>query len=191
MLTAVPSPASVEDTPPRALVIFDVLGFQAIWLAWAWAAPTHQVFGPALGSLLFFALHFRFSTHRRRDGAAALLCVGVGFVFDTSMMQAGMLQFALPNPAPLDGMAPLWMMGLWACLACTLHTGLAWLKRWRAPAHLLSAAAGFLSYAAADRLGALSLEDSLLCTGTLLLFWGVFVPWAQSCSEWLSHTRRL
>lgn len=180
----------MADAPPRSLALFDALGFQAVWLAWAWGAPAQDALWPALGSLLFLALHFRFSTDRRRDVVAVLLCVSVGFAFDTAMLQSGMLRFALPNPEPFDVVAPVWMSGLWAALACTLHTGLAWLQQWGVRAHLLSAVAGLASYAAADRLGALSREDSLLCSGSLLLFWGVFIPGAIKYSDRLARAKR-
>lgn len=190
MSTPMSHPPSTAGSAHRNLVLFDAIGFQVVWLAWAWGAPAQQAFWPALGSLLFLALHLQFSPARRRDVTTVLLCVGVGFVFDTAMLQSGMLRFALSNPEPFNAVAPAWMSGLWAGLACTLHTGLAWLKRWGARAHLLSAVVGWLSYAAADRLGALSREDSLLCNGSLLVFWGVFIPWALGFSDWLARVRR-
>ena len=175
------------QTAPNWFVILNVLGFQAVWLAWAWGAPLGQALWPALGSVLFLVLHFAVAPNKRRDAWALLLCVGVGAVFDTAMMQSGMIDFALPNPAPLDPVEPFWMLLLWACLGCTLHTGLAWLQRWPRGTYPISAVFGWLSYEAAHRLGALSLADNALCMASLLLFWGVFIPWAQTISASLAQ----
>ena len=175
------------QTAPNWFVILNVLGFQAVWLAWAWGAPLGQALWPALGSVLFLVLHFAVAPNKRRDAWALLLCVGVGAVFDTAMVQAQMIDFALPNPEPLDSIEPGWMLLLWACLGCTLHTGLAWLQRWPRGTYPISAVFGWLSYEAAHRLGALSLADSALCMASLLLFWGVFIPWAQTISASLAQ----
>ena len=163
---------------PTAFLWLNALGFQAVWWAWAWGAPTGQALWPALGSVLFLALHFAGTPDPRRDTLSVGLCVVVGFLFDTAMMQADWLRFASPNRAPFDGVQPLWMMALWTSLACTLHTSLGWLQRWPVGIYAVCAVMGWLSYEAADRLGALTLADSvggvvaLLVgvTGTILVF---------------------
>ena len=175
---------------PTAFLWLNALGFQAVWWAWAWGAPTGQALWPALGSVLFLVLHFAGTPDPRRDTLSVGLCVVVGFLFDTAMMQAGMIEFALPNPAPLDQVEPGWMLLLWACLACTLHTSLAWLQHWPKGVFPLSAVLGWLSYEAAHRLGALSLEGSAWCIASLLLFWGVFIPWVQGWSAALTSESR-
>ena len=182
-------PALTQDAPTRGFLLFNVLGFQAVWFAWAWGAPAEQALWPAIASVCFIAVHGWLTPKRRRDAAAVLLCVAAGVVFDTALMQADLLRFALPNPTPFDTMEPLWMMGLWACLGCTLHTGLGWLQRWRVAAYPVCAVFGWVSYEAAHRLGALTLSDDAVCVASLLVFWGVFIPWAQKLSNRLGRTR--
>ena len=166
----------------RGWLAFNVLGFQTVWFAWSWGAPAQHLGWPALASIVYVGLHLRFTPQRQRDLAAVALCVVGGVVFDTAMMQADWLRFASPNPAPFDGVQPLWMMALWTSLACTLHTSLGWLQRWPVGIYAVCAVMGWLSYEAADRLGALTLADSVEGVVALLVFWGAFIPGAQSLS---------
>jgi hypothetical protein len=63
-----------------------------------------------------------------------------------------------------------------------LHTSLRWLQGLSGWAYPVSGVFGFLAYAAADRLGALTLADSPWPVLALLVFWAAFLPWAQRWS---------
>ena len=170
-----------------ALLVFNALGFQLVWWGWALGAPRGEWGVPTVLSLAFLLAHARFAhrsdpARRRADLRCVLACVVVGAAADTALMQMGWLHFALPNPAPLDGVQPLWMLLLWACMGCTFHHSLAWLRQWPRLALPLSGAFGWLAYDAAAWWGALSRDGGALSALALFVFWALFVPGVQRWS---------
>jgi hypothetical protein len=170
-----------------ARLIVNALGFQAVWFAWAWGAPAGEWVWPALLSALYVGQHLRFSLQRRADVRAILVGVLVGALLDTTLLQMQWLTFALPNPEPLQSVQPGWMTLMWASLACTLHTSLRWLQGLSWWAYPISGVFGFLAYAAADHLGALTMANSPWPVLVLVVFWAAFIPWAQ---RWSASTAK-
>ena len=73
--------------------------------------------------------------------------------------------------------APLWIAALWALFATLQRHGLAWLARRPALAALFGLVGSPLSYAAAERLGAVEVHDAF-ARGPLVLgvTWAAAVP---------------
>jgi hypothetical protein len=89
------------------------------------------------------------SQWRRAD---ACLFVGVsliGFVLDSTFAQVGLMQFQAAAPWP--GLAPAWMVALWASFALTLNHSLAFLQGRAMLSALLGAIGAPLAYWAAGR----------------------------------------
>jgi hypothetical protein len=163
--------------------LIQLLGFQGVWFAWA-LGMAQQLWWPGLlASVLFLLAHRLWQAQARRDRQAVCLSVLAGFGLDTLLMACGLLTFAVPNPGPLAHLQPWWMGLLWACLGCTLHHALAWLKGRPLLAAGLSAVSGALSYEAAARMGALTLPQPPLAWVGLAVFWAVFIPWVQRTGE--------
>jgi hypothetical protein len=135
---------------------------------------------PALLTLIFLLLHFRFSAVKQQDAAVLLLCCGAGFVFDSVLQWFGLASFSMPNPEPLARLQPLWMACLWAAFACTLNHSMAWLRQIPSWASVfLCGVMGYLSYVGASKLGALQLAPGTLPVLALCFFWGLFIPLVQ------------
>jgi len=160
-------------------LVFNALGFQAVWWAWAFSAPSGEWWLGAVASLLFLLAHSRLALNPRADLLAVLACVVAGFVFDTSLMQAQWLTFALPNPEPLQSVQPWWMLLLWACLGCTFQSSLAWLQGFPRLAYPICAVFGWIAYDAAAAMGALTRTPGWESWVALVFFWGVFIPTVQ------------
>ncbi|MEY2805581.1 MAG: hypothetical protein RL657_2917 [Pseudomonadota bacterium] len=159
--------------------LLQIIGFQLVWFAWALGVPRGWLWPGALASCLFLLAHGQTWRHDRRDRSALLLCVCFGFVLDSVLMHLGWLSFEVLNPGPLAAWQPWWMLLLWACLGCTLHHSLAWLKERVWLAVPLCGVAGVLSYQAAAEMGALSLPGQIPAWLVLTVFWACFLPWAQ------------
>jgi hypothetical protein len=160
-------------------LVLNALGFQAVWWAWALGVPEGEWLFPTVVSLVFLFAHLRLSVQRRADVLSVLACVLVGFAFDTALIQTQLVEFHMPNPAPLANLQPGWMLLLWACLGCTFHTSLAWLRRLPVLTYPLCAVFGWLAYDAAALLGALTRQPGWPSLLALLLFWAVFIPGVQ------------
>jgi hypothetical protein len=159
--------------------LHQIIGFQVVWFAWALGVPQGWLWPGALASIVFLASHHRDLRLQARDRLAVLWCAGCGFVFDSVLMQLNWLSFEALNPGPLRGWQPWWMLLLWACLGCTLHHSLGWLRGRVGLAVPLCGVAGVLSYQAAAQMGALSLPGQPGAWVTLALFWACFLPWVQ------------
>ncbi len=159
--------------------LLQIIGFQVVWFAWALGVPQGRLWPGALASIVFLASHHRLLRLEVRDRLAVLWCVGCGFVFDSALMQLNWLGFEALNPDPLSGWQPWWMLLLWACLGCTLHHSLGWLRGRVWLAVPLCGVAGVLSYQAAAQLGALRLPGQHGAWLLLGVFWACFLPWVQ------------
>lgn len=159
--------------------LWQLLGFQAVWWAWALGIPAGLMWPGVLISLVFLGLHGLWRPQAQADRRAVGCAVLAGAVMDSLLMQTGLLTFAMGNPAPLADLQPGWMALLWACLGCTVHHSLAWLKGRVVLAAGLSAVSGVLSYEGAARLGALALPQPMLAWALLAVFWAAFLPWVQ------------
>jgi hypothetical protein len=83
----------------------------------------------------------------------------IGLIWDSSMSRLGWIAYA--EPGPLPGIAPVWILALWALFAMVLREPLRWLHKRLPLAALLGALGGPLSYAAAERLGACRLVEPI------------------------------
>lgn len=161
-------------------LIFNALGFNVIWFALALGAPANSFIVPVFLSLLLITLHLTTSRAARQDALLIGICILAGFGFDSFLQTFDLVQFAMPNPAPLHALQPWWMAFLWMAFACTLNHSLAWMRtlHWFF-AGLLSGLFGYASYVGAMKLGALQLANGTMPIIVLCVFWAVFVPLIQ------------
>ncbi|HET7527442.1 MAG TPA: DUF2878 family protein, partial [Burkholderiaceae bacterium] len=110
----------------------------------------------------------------RVDAALIAAALVIGFIWDSSMAQLGWIAYA--EPGPLAGIAPAWILALWALFAMLLREPLRWLHKRLPLAALLGALGGPLSYAAAERLGACRLVEPIVAGVTLAFGWAVITP---------------
>jgi hypothetical protein len=152
-----------------AFVAFEAAWFAAVigaargWPVWGMAAVAASI-----------VLQLAGSDRRRADlgliGVAAL----VGLVWDSLLVGSGTVRYA--SPGPLTGLAPAWIVLLWAQLGAVLREPLRWLHRRPGLAAALGAAGGAASYAGAARLGACSFDDPLRAGLVLAAGWAVLLP---------------
>ena len=133
-------------------VIANALVFQGNWFVVILGAAAGR---PWLGvvSSLAFVLGFAAIT-RRWAGTLTLAAASalVGYAADSALVLGGVLSF--PGEARLDGPSTLWMVALWAAIACTLHSSMRWLQGRPALGAVFGALGGAGSYFAGMRLGA-------------------------------------
>lgn len=161
----------------------NILGFQIAWFACVTGAGHGRPWiGPAV-TLVVLTVHL--ALHSKTFWPEVTLIVvssTIGFVADSSLVLAGLLDF--PEPARLGSPSTAWMVALWANFAATLNVSLRWLGDRSFTAGLLGGVGGPLAYYAGAQLGALTLGArpvvSLVMVGAV---WAVFTPllsgWAR------------
>ena len=164
------------------------LAFQACWFATVLGAANGAPWlGPAM-ILAVVALHLRFS---RRPGAEARLLASailLGLVADSLLLATGWI--AYPNGFWLPGLAPYWIIALWALFATTFNVSMRWLRGRPLLAALFGAVGGPLSYLAGARLDAMTFVETIPAVAALAIGWGLAMPALMRLAERLDRSRR-
>ena len=150
--------------------------FQAGWFACVIGAANQQVFWPVVATLLYIAIHIWHSP-RPISELKLLAKAGLfGAAVDTLIANLGFLSFE--NSWPSAYLSPVWMWTLWALVASTINSSLAWLRDRRILGAVLGAIAGPMSYEAGVRMGAGAWGANGQIGGLILLglAWGIAIP---------------
>ena len=146
--------------------------FQLVWFACAYSDVTGWIWlGPASALLYLFWISFSVSSVFTLAGALAL----AGALFDTVLAQAGFIQYV--ETAWPAGVAPLWLIALWAAFAGPLMTTFDWLESKPLMAAALGGIGGPFAYVAGESLGALTiLEPKTLALSAIAVEWAIATP---------------
>lgn len=152
----------------------NIAGFQLGWLACVGLAAARCPTLAAAAALGVVALHLVFSGTRGAELALLLTAAGLGTLWDSIVMDAGVVAYR--SGVVIPGVVPLWDIALWMLFATTLTRSLSWLapRPWLATA--VGAVGGPLAYLAAARLGAVSLPDTVRALLLLGCGWAIFTP---------------
>jgi hypothetical protein len=150
--------------------------FQVGWFACVIGAAQQQVFWPVTLTLLYIAIHIWRSAKPVLELKLILKAVLFGMGVDTLIANLGFLSFQGAWPSAY--LSPSWMWALWALVASTLNSSLAWLRGKPILGASLGAIAGPLSYEAGIRMGAGAWGSGGQIGGLILLglAWGAAIP---------------
>jgi len=156
----------------RTLINFAT--FQAGWFSCVLSASNGL---PWLGLLvvsLIVALHLRTADHPSHELQLLVLCVVMGLVFDSLLVSSGWVRY--PSGMLFSGIAPYWILAMWALFSTTLNYSMGWLKSSLLLASVMGAVFGPLSYLAGQRLGAIELVNFRSSMVALAVIWAVVMP---------------
>ena len=163
-------PTAVEKWAPAA---YFVVG-QGAWFACVLSAARGISWVGVLVAAILVAVHV-LRVRRPREELKLVLCVlAIGGVWDSCLVQAGLL--AYPTSTTLQGLAPLWIVALWALFAAQFNTTYRWLKSRMLVAALLGAIAGPMSFRAGAALGAVDFVKPWPAAAALAVGWAVMLP---------------
>lgn len=137
--------------------VLNALLYQGVWLASVAGAGAGYWWTGLPMLALLAAWQLRVSHWPRADIALLACAMLLGFLIDSALVLGGWLRFA--TPLPFAGLAPAWIVVLWAGFALTVNHSLAFLKRRFLLAVLFGAVGGPLAYFGAARgFGAVQFE---------------------------------
>ena len=131
-------------------LVLNAVLFQCVWFACVAGAGAGYWWTGLPALALLAAWQLRVSQWPRADAALLACAVLLGFLVDSALALGGWLSYAAP--LPWAGLAPAWIVVLWAGFALTVNHSLAFLKRSFALAVLFGAIGGPLAYFGAARL---------------------------------------
>jgi hypothetical protein len=157
-------------------IVFNVLGFQAVWWAcvlgasagWGWAGP--------LAVATFAAVHLRFTPTAARDLRLLVAAVLLGLVVDGLLGASGLLAYAAAGGTP--ALAPAWILALWCGFALTLTHSMAFFARRPLAAAAFGLVGGPLAYAGAAAVaGAVAFPlGSVPALAAVAVAWALALP---------------
>jgi Protein of unknown function (DUF2878) len=98
----------------------------------------------------------------------------IGAVWESALVAVRLLSY--PSGILVHGLAPYWLVALWALFAAQFNTTYTWLKSRLPLAALLGAVAGPVSFHAGAALGALKFEKPWPAAAALALGWACLLP---------------
>ena len=146
--------------------------FQLVWFASVLAGGTSWHW---LGTLLIAAAvawQLRRADYPGREMRLVLLAVCVGLVWDSLLVTLGLTRYEYGQVLP--GLAPHWIIALWALFATTLNLSMRWLRKSLWLAALFGAVGGPLAYLAGSKLGSVSFASTESAMLALALGWALF-----------------
>ena len=156
----------------RTLINF--VAFQIGWFSCVISAAKGSPWVGLLVVILAVGLHLR-TTERLRDELRLLvLAVVMGLGFDSLLVAFGWVRY--PSGMLISGIAPYWILAMWALFSTTLNVSMGWLKNKLLLASVMGAVFGPLSYLAGQRLGAIELIDFRTSMTALAVIWAMAMP---------------
>ena len=174
-MNALESGAVVTASVPaaaRAAVNFVV--FQAGWWACVLGAAHDMATAGSLFAVVIIAAHIALVAQPLRELRLVAIALLIGVVWDSALLMSGWLDFHSGFLVP--GMAPHWILALWALFAITLNHSLAWLQGRLVAAALLGAIAGPMAYWGGVQIGAVVFIEPLNAVLALAAGWAIFTP---------------
>lgn len=154
---------------------FSLAGYQLVWFAAVIGAARGLAWPGIVGTLVYAACQLGAAHRFKTDLSMMALAIAMGLLFDSVLIHAGFANYAAPWPSA--GMAPAWILALWAAFSLTFTQSLAYLQTRLRLAALLGAAGGPLAYLGAARWHAVNFAHpswhALLCLG---IGWGLATP---------------
>jgi len=154
--------------------VANVALFQAGWFACVLGASHGLPWIGAITAAIVVAWHVARAAHPVIELRLVGTAAAVGALFETVLVQSGWISF--PGGMLVDGIAPYWMVAMWALFATTLNVSLRWLRPHAWLAALLGAVGGPAAYYAGVRLGALEFTTAGAALAAIAIGWAILTP---------------
>jgi hypothetical protein len=155
-------------------LLVNFVAFQLGWFACVLGAANGMAWAGPVVVVAAVVLHL--ATARRPLGELYLVLAAmlVGLVADSLLLATGWLSY--PAGLWLPGLAPYWIIAMWALFATTLNVSMGWMRGRPVLTVLMGAVGGPMSYLAGEKLGAIELTQPVLALAALALAWAVAMP---------------
>lgn len=155
-------------------IVLNFVACQAAWSACVLGGANDRPLAGALVAAAVIALHLVLAKRAAPEAMLIAAAAAIGLIWDSALIAIGL--FTYPSGILAPGLAPYWMVALWAVFATSLNLSMGFLKGRLWLAALVGAVGGPLSYAAGGRLGGLEMSDPMLALGAQALGWAVLMP---------------
>jgi hypothetical protein len=155
-------------------LLVNFAAFQIGWFACVLGAANGL---PWLGPVVVaaaVALHLATAHRPLPELYLVLAAMALGLVVDSVLLASGWLSYSVGLWLP--GLAPYWIIAMWALFATTLNVSMGWMRDRPVLTVLMGAVGGPLSYLAGEKLGAIELTQPAHALAALALAWAIAMP---------------
>jgi len=159
---------------PASRNLINFVAFQLAWFACVLGGPRDRVTAGTLAVVAVVALHLAMAPRPGPEARLVAIVTAIGLGWDSLIVSLGLMSYPAGTFAP--GVAPLWILAMWALFATTLNLSMGWLKGrpWLAVA--FGAVGGPLAYVAGKKLGGVEMGEPVLALLAQGLGWAVMMP---------------
>jgi hypothetical protein len=148
--------------------------FQLAWFGCILAAAEGRALLATLSVAIAVGAHLWLAPRRVPEAMLVLVVTSIGLFWDSLVVSLGLMRYASGNFA--DGVAPVWIIAMWALFATSLNLSMGWLKGRPWLAALFGAVGGPLAYLAGERLGGVQMPDPVMALGAQAIGWAAILP---------------
>ena len=155
-------------------LLLNFAAFQIGWFACVLGAANGLPWlGPVVVAAVV-ALHLALVRRPLPELYLLLAAMLIGLVLDSLLLATGWLRYSAGLWLP--GLAPYWIVSMWALFATTLNVSMGWMRGRPVLTVLMGAVGGPLSYLAGEKLGAIELTQPIAALAALSLAWAMAMP---------------
>ena len=165
--------ANASTIDKWAPALYFVVG-QAGWFACVLSAARGMAWIGIAFVVLLIAAHLLRVSQPLEELKLLVAVIALGAVWESAQVYFGILGY--PRGTDVRGLAPLWIVALWALFAAQFNTTYKWLKRRLLTAAVLGAIAGPLSFRAGAALGAVRFLHPRGSVAVVAVGWAVLLP---------------
>jgi hypothetical protein len=155
-------------------LVVNLAASEAGWLACVSGAANGMPWAGPLVVLALVAIHLWLSKRPGPELTLVILAVMIGLVADSVLVVTGLVSY--PSGTWIEGLAPYWILAMWAMFATTLNVSMRWLRNRNALAAALGAVFGPLAYLAGQEFGAITFNRPALAIAALAVIWAAAMP---------------
>lgn len=168
-------------TTSRLNLMINVVALQLAWFTCVLGASNDLPWLGIPAVAVVLLIHASLVVDPLREMRLVLFALVLGAVFDSLLMASGWIDYR--NGIIIPGLAPVWILAMWAQFATTLNISMAWLKGRPLLAALTGGIGGPLSWIAGAKLGAIELVEPTEAVIALAVGWAVAMPLLMAVAD--------
>lgn len=154
--------------------LFNFIALEVAWFACVLGGAKDRALAGTLVAGLVIGLHLVLAQRARPEALLIAVAALIGLAWDSLLVMLGLMSY--PTGNLVTGLAPYWIVAMWAVFATSLNLSLAWLKGRLWLAALVGLVGGPIAYLAGERLGGVQMADPTLALGAQAIGWAVMLP---------------
>lgn len=157
------------------LMLQNFLLFQLGWFSCVIGGASSQYYWIGVVAVaVIVAIHLARAQSVHDELMLVVITMILGTVWDSVLIMAGL--FSFNSGVVFPGLAPFWLIAMWALFATTLNVSMKWMKKRYLLAAIFGTVGGPVAYYAGNRLGAVEFSNTSAALMAVALGWSIILP---------------